>query len=89
MDPSLITENYQFSITWWIFRFVTFGEIVAIAYLFTTTWKLSKCIEKTHKMMSELLQTKQGCGRHQTKMDEVDQQFLDLHNDLKRKPEYD
>jgi hypothetical protein len=89
MDPTLLTEHYQFSLTWWVFRFVTFGELIAIIYLFVTTWKLSRCLEETHQMMTDLLKTKQSCDNHQTRMDEVDQQFTDLYAGHKRKPEYD
>jgi hypothetical protein len=78
-------EHYQWSLTWWLFRFVTLGEVIAIIYLFWSTWQLSKCMHETHQMMSELLKTKKACEGHQDAMTEVDVKFDDLHQEFKRK----
>lgn len=82
-------EQYQFSLTWWIFRILSFVEIVAIVYLFATTWKLSRCLQNMKEMVSSILQTRQGREDHDGVMDAVNKEFTDLHEQHKRKPEYD
>lgn len=78
-------EHYQWSLTWWLFRFITLGEVIAIIYLFWSALQLSKCMRETHQMMSELLKTKKTCEGHQDAMTEVDGKFDDLHQEFKRK----
>lgn len=78
-------EQYQWSMTWWIFRFVTLAEVAAIFYLFWSTWQLSKCMNETHQMMTELLKTKKSCEGFQTSMDEADAQFTEMRHEFKRK----
>jgi hypothetical protein len=78
-------ENYQWSIMWWIFRLVTLGEIVAIFYLFYTTWKLNKGVRDTHNMMFELLKVKKSCGDQSVLLDAADSKIAALHQEFKRK----
>ena len=72
-------EHYEWSLTWWIFRFITLGEVIAIAYLFITTWQLNKSMQETQIMMNDLLKTKRNVEGQTQAMDVQDQQFTDLH----------
>jgi cell division protein FtsB len=78
-------ENYQWSITWWIFRLVTLGEIAAIFYLFYTTWKLNKGVKDTHSMMFELLKAKRSYDGQSASLDAADSKIAALHQEFKRK----
>ena len=78
-------EQYQWSLTWWLFRFVTVGEVIAIVYLFWSTWRLNKSMRSAHEAMIALLKTKHDQEDHQEKMTEVNVKFDDLHQEFKRK----
>jgi hypothetical protein len=81
--------QYEFSFVWWVFRFVTLAEVVAIVYLFASTWKLSKSIEITQSMMEEIIEPKKQREVHSGEMLRMDQKFSELYSKHKRNPEND
>ncbi len=82
-------ETYQFSITWWILRFLSIVEVAVIIYLFTTTWKLSNCVNKTKEMISDLLQSKHSREKAEAVMESVEQNIASQREEYKRKAEND